>query len=200
MCSELHEKSLDPNIDNNEIYNEWASNYDEYVDSLDYNGPSNIVSFFKEKVIDKNNLTILDFGCGTGKVGEEVRKQLNNKNIYIEGIDISNKMIEIAISKNVYNHNTLIDLTKKKYNKKYDYILSSGVFLEGHVSINNIDKLYNLLNDNGILLFTIRKSFKESNKSDFEKFVLKNKNFSNVYISDIEYLKNVSCNLVCLTK
>ena len=200
MCSELHEKSLDPNIDNNEIYNEWASNYDEYVDSLDYNGPSNIVSFFKEKVINKNNFSILDFGCGTGKVGEEIRKQLNNKNIHIEGIDISNKMIEIAISKNVYDQNTLIDLTKNNYDKKYDYILSSGVFLEGHVSINNINKLYKLLNDNGILILTIRKSFKESNKSDFEKYVLKNKNFRNVYIYDIEYLKNVSCNLVCLTK
>ena len=200
MCSELHEKSLDPKSDNNEIYNEWASNYDEYVDSLDYNGPSNIVSFFKEKIINKDNLKILDFGCGTGKVGEEIRKQLNNKNIHIEGIDISNKMIEIAISKNVYDQNTLIDLTKNNYDKKYDYILSSGVFLEGHVSINNINKLCNLLHDNGILIFTIRKTFKESNKSDFEKYVLKNKNFRNVYISDIEYLKNVSCNLVCLTK
>lgn len=200
MFSELHEKSLDSNIDNNEIYNEWASNYDEYVDSLDYNGPYNIVYFFKEKVINKDNLTILDFGCGTGKVGEEIRKQLDSKNIYIEGIDISNKMIEIAISKNIYDKTTLIDLTKNNYNKKYDYILSSGVFLEGHVTINNIDKLYNLLNNNGILLFTIRKSFKESNKYDFEKYVLKNKNFSNIYISDIEYLKNVSCNLICLTK
>ena len=117
MFSELHEKSLDPNIDNNEIYNEWASNYDEYVDSLDYNGPYNIVYFFKEKVINKDNLTILDFGCGTGKVGEEIRKQLDSKNIYIEGIDISNKMIEIAISKNIYDETILIDLTKNNYNK-----------------------------------------------------------------------------------
>jgi predicted TPR repeat methyltransferase len=200
MCSELHDKSLNPYIDNNEIYNQWAKNYDKYVDSLEYNGPRNIVSFFKEKFETKNNFKILDFGCGTGKVGEELRKQLNNKDFYLEGIDISAKMIDIAISKKVYNKNTLVDLTKTIYNEKYDYILSSGVFLEGHVSIKNINRLFDLLKKNGLLIFTIRTSFKDNNYIDFKKYVLENKKFNDVYITDIEYLKNVSCNLVCLTK
>ena len=200
MCSELHDKSLNPYIDNNEIYNQWAKNYDKYVDSLEYNGPRNIVSFFKKKFENKNKFKILDFGCGTGKVGEELRKQLNNKDFYLEGIDISAKMIDIAISKKVYNKNTLVDLTKTIYNEKYDYILSSGVFLEGHVSIKNINRLFDLLKKNGLLIFTIRTSFKDNNYIDFKKYVLENKKFNDVYITDIEYLKNVSCNLVCLTK
>lgn len=197
----LHKNSLDPNTNKINVYNDWAKNYDEYVNSLDYVGPKNIVLSLKTILNDNENkkkiLKILDFGCGTGKVGEELKNHLN---IYynLEGIDISQNMLANAEKKKVYNKLTNIDLTIKNYEEKYDIILSSGVFLEGHVNIENVNILHRLLNENGILLFTIRNSFIESNKDDFLKYVLNNNNFYYNDVKNIEYLKDVKCKLVCM--
>ena len=201
---ELHNDSLNPNINKVDVYNKWAESYDTYVESLDYNGPKNIVSYFQKllktnSVNNKQELKILDFGCGTGKVGEEIKKNINIP-YFLEGIDISENMLELAKRKNVYNKITNIDLTKEKYNEKYDVILSSGVFLEGHVDICNINRLCDLLNINkGLIMFTIRNTFKETNNNDFLKYVINNKRFRCVTIKDIEYLKEVKCTLVILS-
>lgn len=195
---QLHIESLDPNTNNINVYNNWAQTYDNYVDSLDYMGPKNIVKNLL-KLLEKKDKTlqILDFGCGTGKVGEELKKHLNNS-YYLEGIDISPNMLNNAEKKNVYDKLTNIDLTKESYNKKFDVILSSGVFLEGHVNINNINNLYKLLNKHGILLFTIRETFKDSNSEDFYKYVENNNKFISYSLIDIEYLKDVKCKLVVM--
>lgn len=201
---ELHNDSLDPNINKVDLYNKWAESYDTYVESLDYNGPKNIVSYFqkllKTNTINNNQkLKILDFGCGTGKIGEEIKKNINIP-YFLEGIDISENMLELAKQKNIYNKITNIDLTKEKYNEKYDIILSSGVFLEGHVDICNINRLCDLLNNNkGLIMFTIRNTFKETNNEDFLKYVINNKKFRGVTIKDIKYLKDVKCTLVILS-
>lgn len=196
---ELHKESLNPNNNIVEIYNRWAETYDNYVDSLDYMGPKNIVLKLKS-IISQNKsskLSILDFGCGTGKIGEQLNKIIKNP-YYLEGVDISENMLKIAKQKGNYNILTNIDLTTQKYHKKYDIILSSGVFLEGHIDISNIDKLVDLLYNNGLLLFTIRETFKENNKEDFLKYVLNNPKFTSISIINIEYLKNVDCKLVIL--
>ena len=194
---QLHEESLDPNTNNVNIYNDWANTYDNYVDSLEYNGPKNIVSNLTKLIEKIKKLRILDFGCGTGKIGEELKKQINNE-YYLEGIDISTNMLENAENKNVYNKLTCLDLTKESYDEKYDIILSSGVFLEGHVKINYINKLYKLLNKNGMILFTIRETFKDSNREDFYKYVENNNNFTSYSVIDIEYLKDIKCKLVIM--
>jgi predicted TPR repeat methyltransferase len=197
-ATELHNESLSPKSNNIQIYNEWAKTYDNYVDSLDYMGPKNIVKSLHELIKNqKKYVQILDFGCGTGKIGEELKKQISNY-YNLEGIDISQNMLKFAEKKNVYNKLTCLDLTKESYNNKYDIILSSGVFLEGHVNISNINKLYKLLNKNGLLLFTIRETFKDNNSEDFYKYVENNKNFISYSIIDIEYLKNVKCKLVII--
>ena len=108
-------------------------------------------------------------------------------------------MLELAKRKNVYNKIINIDLTNEKYNEKYDVILSSGVFLEGHVDICNINRLCDLLNKKGIIMFTIRNTFKETNNEDFLKYVINNKRFRCVTIKEIEYLKDVKCTLVILS-
>lgn len=194
---ELHKESLNTFTNKIHIYNKWAETYDNYVDSLNYQGPKNIVLYLKKILNNNNFLKILDFGCGTGKVGEELKKQIHN-NYFLEGIDISPNMLKNAKGKKVYNKLTNIDLTKENFNNKYDIILSSGVFLEGHVNISNVNKLHTLLNKDGILLFTIRESFKDSNREDFYEYVENNNNFNSYSVINIEYLKDVKCKLVIM--
>lgn len=199
FCEELHMKSMDQNTDKKEIYNEWANNYDEYVKSLDYKGPKELVSrIFSniEKISD--NFLILDFGCGTGLVGEEIK--LTKINCVIDGIDISDKMIEIAKSKNIYDKIYNINLHNEDFSddKKYDIIVSSGVFLEGHANFDVIDKLCPLLKKDGMIVVTIRDSYKDKNKETFNTYFENNTLFSSQNVSKIKYLPNVECSLVIL--
>ena len=102
----LHNKSLDNNQNKEVIYNQWADTYEDYVRSIGYRGPENVVRFFKSLYTNANvnqnkRVRVLDFGCGTGLVGEELFKSFNG-DIELIGIDISDNMLEKAREKNVY--------------------------------------------------------------------------------------------------
>jgi predicted TPR repeat methyltransferase len=198
-CEVLHKKSMDNSIDKKNVYNNWADNYDEYVKSLNYTGPKEIVNqlaTYLENTNEKQN--ILDFGCGTGLVGEELKNY--SYDYVLDGIDVSEKMIEKAESKQIYNKIFNIDLHKEdlKEDRKYNFIISSGVFLEGHVNFNVIDKLHKLLEKDGIIIVTIRNSYKDKNKDTFYSYIKNNKKFKGDYITNIDYLKDVECSLVVL--
>lgn len=77
----------------------------------------------------KKKNSILDFGCGTGFLYEHL-KSLNFKGTYT-GIDISPEAIKLG--KKIYGKNKncnflLVNIFKKKLNKKFDYVLINGTF------------------------------------------------------------------------
>ena len=85
--------------------------YDNYVKSLNYVGPREIVKKMCDYTKNFQYLKILDFGCGTGLVGEEILRQVK-KDTFIDGIDISENMISKAREKNIYDN--ILILTSKK--------------------------------------------------------------------------------------
>tara|TARA_X000000950_G_scaffold238792_1_gene291012 strand:- start:2818 stop:3441 length:624 start_codon:yes stop_codon:yes gene_type:complete len=202
-CEDLHKKSMDNSIDKKNVYNNWADNYDEYVKSLNYTGPKEIVNHLVQYLENKHEkYNILDFGCGTGLVGEELKNY--SYDYVLDGIDVSEKMIEKAESKQIYNKIFNIDLHKEdfkedfKEDRKYNFIISSGVFLEGHVNFDVIDKLHKILEKDGIIIVTIRNSYKDKNKETFDSYFKNNANFKSALLSKIDYLKDVECSLVVL--
>ena len=67
----LHEQSMNKNSNKKVIYNKWSETYDQYVDSLNYSAPQNLVKMclpFLKNFNTTTHLNILDFGCGTGLV------------------------------------------------------------------------------------------------------------------------------------
>ena len=40
--NQIHKKSLNPNIDKVELYNQWAETYDKYVEAHNYVGPKEL--------------------------------------------------------------------------------------------------------------------------------------------------------------
>ena len=80
------------------------------------------------------------------------------------------KKAEENVYNKIYNIN-LLELDEKeiksKFNK-FDYIISCGVFLEGHVPFSIIPKLKSLVKNN--IIFTVRSSYINENKYDFEKY------------------------------
>ena len=80
----LHNKSLQKETDKVDIYNNWASTYEEYVNSIGYKGPNNFSKIFinlvmQNKELENSKIRILDFGCGTGLLGLHIRRMCERK-------------------------------------------------------------------------------------------------------------------------
>ncbi len=205
MDMSLHQASLDSNNDKTNIYNQWADSYEEYVKSLNYLGPKNVAENFRDYIStnQSNNLKILDFGCGTGLLGQEIHNNLiGNYHFEIDGIDISENMIKKCREKNIYRNIIDINLLQDDLptNYEYDYIVSSGVFLEGHVSFKVINKLLENLKPFGIMFITIRDSFKNEQIHEYQKYILQNDRLEFLFELNIDYLPNVSCKLIIVKK
>jgi predicted TPR repeat methyltransferase len=205
MDSSLHQASLEQNNDKRTIYNQWADTYEEYVKNLNYLGPKNVAENFKDYIstFNNNNFKILDFGCGTGLLGQEIYQNLiGNYHFEIDGIDISENMIQKCREKNIYRNIIEINLLQDNLppNYEYDYIVSSGVFLEGHVSFKVVNKLLDNLKTFGTLFITIRESFKNEQINDYQEFILQNPRLEFLFESNIEYLPNVGCKLIIVKK
>lgn len=117
----------------------------------------------------KRPISVLDVGCGTGRYFHT----LNNLNELV-GIDVSANMLREA--RNPYRKadvaNASIELIQGNFynynfgDRKFDFIYSIGVLGEHTVFDQHVcHKLYSLLADNGVLLFSVvdiepRKNFK----------------------------------------
>ncbi|MCB0722435.1 MAG: class I SAM-dependent methyltransferase [Ignavibacteriae bacterium] len=84
-----------------------------------------------EVIKEKNSLTsLLDFGCGTGKLYEYVR---NNEieSIEYSGLDISHKFVELCRQKFPSLNFLEADILENPENvRDFDYIVMNGVFTE----------------------------------------------------------------------
>ena len=121
---------------------------------------------------DVKDKKILDLGCGYGE-NDKYYKELGAKSVL--GLDISTHMIEMA---NKYNK--LKDINYKvvameyinKINDKFDIVISSLAFHYVKDYEKLINDIYNLLNDDGILIFSIDHPLRIASK--FETWMKKN--------------------------
>ena len=113
------------------------------------------IPIFRKLLSDLTGKSILDLGCG---YGENDTYFIEKGAKYVMGIDISEHMIEIAnkdykLDNIDYKVLAMEDISK--IDKKYDLVVSSLAF---HY-IKDYDKLvtdiYNLLNENGYLIFSM---------------------------------------------
>lgn len=204
--SKLHQESMKDEVNKEIIYNEWAHTYEDYVNNLKYIGPISLCKQLYNYIdISKmSNIKILDFGCGTGLLGKEIKHKFNNLKFTLDGIDISEEMIRVCKSKNIYNNiwkknlfTEKLSLSKLNY---YDIIISCGVFLEGHVSFDMVDILLNYTKISGILVFTFRESFKKKNLSKFNKYITLNPRLEIRHECNVEYLPQVGCKMILAKK
>ena len=142
------------------VYQKWASLYDKDNDDLlgTVSQPT-AVQIFQEFVKDKK-LKIVDVGCGTGLVGQELKK---SGFINFDGIDISQEMIDIAYGRgyqNLFLGNLNESLPFKS--KSYDAALCVGVFTHGHVGSDRLGELARIVKSGGIICFTVNEGVYDS--------------------------------------
>lgn len=83
-------------------FNAFAPDFDSTLSDLEYQAPTLIYqalcNHLKTSLFTKYH--IADLGCGTGLVGEKIKKFATSKGLI--GVDLSEKMIEMAQTKQVY--------------------------------------------------------------------------------------------------
>ncbi len=110
------------------LFDNYAAKFESsLLDNLDYKIPR----YIREMIIreSKSDLlgSIIDLGCGTGLFGLEIRQFCE----YLEGVDLSKKMLEKAEKKNAYNKLIKQDIVTFLSNERlnFDYFVSIDVFI-----------------------------------------------------------------------
>lgn len=136
-------------------YSDWAKEYEnDTVDAFGYVAHITTAKALADAVGDKNSL-ILDAGCGTGLVGEQL-VDLGYKNL--EALDYSLEMLKEAEAKKIYSCHMQADLSKPLDipTNKYDAVVCCGTFTYGHVTPDGFDELVRITKPGGTICFTVR--------------------------------------------
>lgn len=136
--------------------------------------------------------TILDVGCGSGIYA----KILSQEGFFVEGIDSSKKMIDLANRYCTHTNAKFFHSSFENYSitRKYDIVL--GSFILGYFKDLDIlfSKARNLLLPNGMVVITGIHPIRESSTiRGNESYIINNyfelNNYESIIIDDIEPLK-----------
>ena len=97
------------------------------VDTLDYQTPKLIKDILVQANTNGSLGSVLDLGCGTGLLGPYIKAHCSK----LEGIDLSNKMLEIASQKKVYDKLSQSDIVEYLSGMPldFDYFVALDVFI-----------------------------------------------------------------------
>tara|TARA_B100001173_G_scaffold279921_1_gene263017 strand:+ start:357 stop:980 length:624 start_codon:yes stop_codon:yes gene_type:complete len=138
--------------DNIKLYSVWAETYDmDFINEMQYQLHFSVADEF---ILNGGEGLVLDVGAGTGALAQAL---LQKGKFSIEATDISEEMLEIAKSKNIYKRSFLSDLTKEVPvdNSFYDGVVSSGTFTHGHVGPSSIRELVRVTKPGGLITISI---------------------------------------------
>ena len=168
-----------------EIFDAFADDFEEVLNGLEYRAPQIIADEMKQIFTPHlfHKMSILDAGCGTGFCGEFLKKYSKFKGLY--GVDISEKMIEKAATKKVYDKLIRADLEDffSENKKKFDLIISADVFTYLGDLQKIIEGCFKSLDKNGRILFTV-----SANKINEENYYL---HASGRFLHHRKYIENL---------
>tara|TARA_B100001287_G_scaffold257939_1_gene243936 strand:+ start:54 stop:713 length:660 start_codon:yes stop_codon:yes gene_type:complete len=168
------------------FYDKWSDTYDESLNQWNYKAPRQSALILK-RYIKNNPKYLLDLACGTGLFAQEIGKIFPN--IICDGTDISKKIINISLQKNLYR-NLYLSSFEKNIRSNDDYNVVS--LIGGMTYCKNYQLLfelvYNYLKNRGYFIFTHRIDIWE--KLNFDDLLKFNENkFEIIYISKpLKYL------------
>ncbi|WOD08063.1 class I SAM-dependent DNA methyltransferase [Marinomonas sp. GJ51-6] len=166
-----------------------GDSWDDCADSWDSN--SDVIEYSKKafdslcKFISLENLTVLDFGCGTGLLTEKIARIATS----VVAIDSSPKMIEVLKNKNIYNVTSLsCELSRESINNNpifesgFDLIVASSVCAFVSDYENTLSDLNLLLKQGGTFIQWDWKRSNEAGSFGFTNEIIINA-YSNVGLS-----------------
>lgn len=180
------------------LFDSYAESFENSMQDLEYCSPMYLARAIKECNISPVQ-NVLDLGCGTGLLGQELKQYIEIKDLI--GVDISESMLEMCASKNVYQNLITGDLLQylDQANTEFDLIVSSDCF----VYLGDLSTIFSnsrrILKPGGYLAFTVEKlsfgSFKLSLTGRYKhslkylKSLYKKYHFSKIYSQTIDLRK-----------
>ena len=142
--------------DNRELadsYDHWAQDYEDDMLSLGYSLPAVAAGFVGRHVTPGN--TVLDAGAGTGMFGDILRVLGYEE---IVGIDISERMLEVAREKNAYRglYRMVLGEPLEFGSGSFSAAVSVGVFTTNHAPPEALDELVRVVEPGGWVIFSVR--------------------------------------------
>lgn len=141
-----------------EVFDNYSANYDtSLVKELKYTVPEQLLALLKQNDnLPKYYSLGLDLGCGTGLSGVIFRSIIED----FDGVDLSEKMIELAREKQIYDSLSCKDILNflSDSSKVYDIIIAADVLTylgDLHPLFNS---LANTINQNSLFLFSTEKN------------------------------------------
>ena len=134
------------------FYDQWAQSYDQEVGENGYITPLRIAEALARHVKDLS-IPILDYGCGTGISGQAFQEA---GFVTIDGMDISDEMLEVAAQKKIYRRLKLFAPETGPDVKlgAYKIIAAVGVIGAGAAPLAELDQIMALLAPKGLLVFS----------------------------------------------
>jgi predicted TPR repeat methyltransferase len=145
------------------LYDEWATTYDADMTEHDFKGPHLVaeavirglkLNHLPSEAEALGSITIADAGCGTGLVGIELAKLGAKK---IDGLDISQGMLDVAHKTGAYRDLKIADLTKRLavVDGTYDAVTCCGTFTHGHLGPQPLEEFVRIVKAGGIVVATV---------------------------------------------
>lgn len=134
------------------VYDEWAARYDDdTVQGMGYVGHA--VAAAKLVELARPDL-VLDAGCGTGLAGVELAQRMETT---IDGVDVSQGMLDQARTRGVYRRLERADLTRPLdiEDDNYDAAICVGTFTAGHVGPEAFGELARVVRPGGHVVATV---------------------------------------------
>lgn len=159
--------ALETPADNLNLYKKWAGTYDtDFAEAEGYVLHLRVSALLLQK---KSMIKgpVLDVGCGTGLVGQVLRKGGLD---VIDGIDISPEMLSEAGKKNtadgepVYRNLIPADLTKTVDipDNQYGALISAGTFTHGHLGPESLNELWRVAAPGALAVIGVRSTHYDS--------------------------------------
>lgn len=136
------------------VYDRWSDSYDDYMDGVGYRHPA-ICMALLTRYVPPGDGRLLDAGVGTGIVGELLAIVGYNA---IDGIDISQGMLDKAAEKSLYADLRVADINQPLAlgSDSYRAVISSGVFTTGHVGSEGLGQLLAVCQAGGHVVITVK--------------------------------------------
>lgn len=132
------------------LYDDWAASYEAEVGENGYATPGRCADALKRFTPDPTQ-PVLDFGCGTGLSGLALK--LAGFDV-VDGVDLSDEMLDRARDKNVYRHLDQIEAGADLPRDGYAACAAIGVIGAGAAPISVFHQLMHALPRSGKLVFS----------------------------------------------
>lgn len=143
-----------------EVYDAWATEYDESVGQVGYTNPA-VVSALFARLMPDTAAPVLDAGCGTGLIGWMLHLVGYED---LTGIDLSAGMLRCAEARGCYR--TLATATLGEPlalpDAGFAGVIASGVFTVGHAPASAFGEIARVLRPGGIFVVSITDPVYES--------------------------------------